>query len=67
MTFDYFDYKYIARLEYQNLKQFLNKTTDHSLSFRKTKWVEINYNVWRIYKAGKQVKFYTLMQKSSLP
>ena len=61
-----YNYNYTVRLEYQNIKHLLDKTTDQPSKFRTRKLVEVSDVSNETYKTGKQIDFYTLMLNSSL-
>ena len=67
MSFDYYNFKYITRMEQWKITNLLDKTNDQPQKFRIRNWVEVHdYANIGEYDSGSQIKFNTLMQKSSL-
>ena len=69
MNFDEFgncNYKYMTRMEHQNMTNLLNKSNDQPSKFRTRKWVEVSDDSNGTYKTGMQIKFYIFMLMSSL-
>ena len=66
MNFDYHNYKYIVRMQYQKITNLQNKAIDRPSKFRTRDWVEVNNDVNGICKTVKQIEFSTLMLKSFL-
>ena len=66
MNFDYYNHKYIRRMEYQKIKNLLDKTNDQPSKFRTREWVEVCDDSNRIYQTSKQIKLYISMLKLSL-
>ena len=53
-------------MEYQKIATFLNNESNQSSKFRTRNWVEINDEARGTYSPNKQIKFKTLMLRSSL-
>ena len=53
-------------MENQKIANFLNDETNQSYKFRTRNWVEINDDARGTYFPNKQIKFKTLMLRSSL-
>ena len=52
-------------MEYQEITNLLNKTTDQPTKFRTRMWVKVSDYSNRTYKTSRQINFYTLKLKSS--
>ena len=53
-------------MEYQKLINLLDNTPNQPFKFRTKNWVEINDDLHRTYNTNSQIKFKTMMLKSSL-
>ena len=53
-------------MEYQKMRNLLDKTPSQQFKFRTKKWVEINDDSCGTYDTYNQMKFKTSMLKSSL-
>ena len=53
-------------MEYQKIATFLNNESNQSSKFRTRNWVEINDEARGIYSPNKQIKFKTVMLRSSI-
>ena len=53
-------------MEYQKIINLLDNTPNQPTKFRTKKWVEINDEVSEMYNTNSQIKFKTLMLRSSL-
>ena len=53
-------------MEYQKINNLLNNTLNQPSKFRTKNWVEINNESRRNYNTNSQIKFKTIMLKSSL-
>ena len=53
-------------MEYQKVINLLDYTSDQPTKFRTKNWVEINDESHGVYNIGSQIRFETLMIRSSL-
>ena len=53
-------------MEYQKIINLLDNTPNQPFKFRTKNWVEINDDLHRTYNNNSQIKFKTMMLKSSL-
>ena len=53
-------------MEQQKIMNLLHNTSNQPSKFRTKKWIEINDDSMETYNANKQIKFKTIMLKSSL-
>ena len=53
-------------MEYQKITNFLDNASNQLSKFRTKSWVEINDDSGGTYNANKQIKFKTIVLKSSL-
>ena len=66
MKFDYYNYKYIDRMEYQKITDLLHKTYNHSSKFRRKNLAEVNDDHSELNNPNKKIKFKTTILKLSL-
>ena len=64
MNFNYYNYKYKARIRYQKITNLLKKANDQPSKFKTRKWIEMNYISNGTYETGKQIKLSTSILKS---
>ena len=57
---------YNIKMEYQRIINLLNDESNQSSKFRTKNWVEINDDIRGVYSPNKQIRFKTVMLKSSL-
>ena len=66
MKFDYYNYKYIDRMEYQKITNLLLNTSNHSSKFRRKNLAEVNDDGFGLNNPNKKIKFKTKILKLSL-
>ena len=66
MKFDYYNYKYIDRMEYQKITNLLHNTDNHSSKFRRKNLAEVNDDGSGLNNPNKKIKFKTTILKLSL-
>ena len=53
-------------MEYQKITNLLDNSSNHPSKFRTRDWIQINNNIRGIYSPNKQIRFKSVMLRSSL-
>ena len=66
INFDYYNYKYIERIEYQKTINLVGNTNNQPSIFRTKNWVEVNDKSHERYNPDGEINFKATMLRSSL-